>query len=72
VDAYRREVDSRTQSRLTPDQVAKLDRLAELANANPEVLAAIQAKIDEEAKEAIWMLSTDELKALAQRTGLDA
>jgi hypothetical protein len=72
VDAYRREVDSRTQSRLTPDQVAKLDRLAELANANPEVLAAIQAKIDEEAKEAIWMLSTEELKALAQQTGLDA
>lgn len=72
MDAYRREVDSRTQSRLTPDQEAKLDRLAELANANPEVLAAIQAKIDEEAKEAIWMLSTDELKALAQRTGLDA
>ncbi len=72
MDAYRREVDSRTQSRLTPDQVAKLDRLAELANANPEVLAAIQAKIDEEAKEAIWMLSTEELKALAQQTGLDA
>jgi hypothetical protein len=72
VDAYRREVDSRTQSRLTPDQEAKLDRLAELANANPEVLAAIQAKIDEEAKEVIWMLSTEELKALAQRTGLDA
>lgn len=72
MDAYRREVDSRTQSRLTPDQEAKLDRLAELANANPEVLAAIQAKIDEEAKEVIWMLSTEELKALAQRTGLDA
>jgi hypothetical protein len=57
---------------LTPEQEAKLDRLAELAQQNPDILAAIQNKIDDEARLEIFCLSHPEVKALAKRTGLKA
>jgi hypothetical protein len=47
VDSHRREKHSRPKGRLTPDQVAKLDRLAELARQDENALATIQHQLAE-------------------------
>jgi hypothetical protein len=71
VDSHRRQKHSRPQGRLTPDQEAKLDRLAELARYNPDILEAIQQRIDSDMRMEILTLSTDELDALSDQLGLD-
>jgi hypothetical protein len=71
VDSHRRQKHSRPKGRLTPDQVAKLDRLAELARYNPDILDAIQQRIDSDMRMEILTLSTDELDALSDQLGLD-
>lgn len=70
MDSHRREKHSRPKGRLTPDQVAKLDRLADLARRDPDVLATIQQKLDDAAKLEILTLSTDELDALSDQLGI--
>lgn len=71
MDAHRRQKHSRPKGRLTPDQVAKLDRLAELARDNPDILDAIQQRIDSDMRLEILALSTDELDDLADRLELN-
>lgn len=70
MDSYRRQKHSRTKSSLTPDQVAKLDRLADLARRNPDVLDAIQRKLDANAQMEIFCLSDEETDALADKLGI--
>lgn len=71
MDSHRRQKHSRPKGRLTPDQVAKLDRLAELARDNPDILDAIQQRIDSDTRMEILTLSTDELDDLADRLELN-
>jgi len=70
VDTHRREKHSRPQGRLTPDQEAKLDRLAELARHNPDVLDAIQRKLEANAAMEIFCLSDEETDELALKLGI--
>lgn len=44
---------------------------SELARPNPEVLFAIQRKLDEDLQFQINILSTEELEALSDQLGLD-
>tara|TARA_R110000868_G_scaffold248848_1_gene505380 strand:+ start:130 stop:303 length:174 start_codon:yes stop_codon:yes gene_type:complete len=55
---------------LTPDQLAKLDRLADLARHNPDVLDAIQRKLEANAEMEIFCLSDEETDALADKLGI--
>ena len=70
MDTHRRQKHSRPQGRLTPDQVAKLDRLADLARHNPEVLDAIQRQLDAVTALEILTLSTEELEVLSHQLGI--
>jgi hypothetical protein len=72
MDAHRREKHSRPQSSLTPDQLAKLDRLADLARRNPSVLESIQQKIEANAAMEVLTLSDEEVDALADKLGLES
>ena len=66
MDPHRSRKRTETSS-LTADQVAKLDRLAELARSNPTLMDVINRKLEDEAKTEILLLSTDELEALANQ-----
>jgi len=57
---------------LTPDQLAKLDRLADLARRNPSVLDAIQRKLEANAEMEVFCLSDEETDALADKLGLES
>lgn len=70
MDSHRRQKHSRPQSSLTPDQLAKLDRLADLARHNPDVLDAIQRKLEANAEMEIFCLSDEETDALADKLGI--
>jgi|LauGreDrversion4_2_1035121.scaffolds.fasta_scaffold910075_3 hypothetical protein len=72
MDAHRRKKHSGTQSCLTPDQLAKLDRLADLARRNPSVLDAIQRKLEANAEMEVFCLSDEETDALADKLGLES
>lgn len=66
MDAHRSRKRTETSS-LTADQIAKLDRLAELARNNPTLMEAVHQRLADEAKLELFMLSTDELDALANQ-----
>ena len=70
MDSHRREKHSGPQSSLTPEQVAKLDRLADLARRNPCVLDAIQRRLEAYAEMEVFCLSDQETDALADKLGL--
>jgi hypothetical protein len=71
MDTHRREKHSRPQGGLTPDQVAKLDRLAELARRDPNVLEAIRGRLDDATLLEITLLTNDELQTLADDLGIE-
>lgn len=67
MEAYRSESNPRPKGRLTPEQIAKLDRIAELAKQNPAITKAITDHIESLTLLEVSCLTLDEAQELEEK-----